>query len=368
MPETPEVAPLPYNHRVWFFRLLLLLFVALVPLFMFYATGYRVAWLEGAGNIVSVGGIFVSADASDIAMYINEEPVQNMRLFQQAAYIQNLPAGTHRLHVQGEGLHTWVKEIPVYPQLVTEAAAFNMPVVPQLRYIAEYRTATGTPVLLASSTSSQPVSFEAVAFTQDWVVLPPRTATTTLVENEEFDYLAQLFGTTSASTTQGTIINRIETEIDRFVFSSAATSTATTATSTRVVATNDQTLALLNGQLVVTWIGNDRDRPFYFCEQVATTSLAVDVATTTVEQCRTSIAIQETSVDTEYYNFFPDSDDLILLTRADGLYVQEIDDRGWQNAQRIYPHSDIQVVLDGGRIFIADAGYYFELIPTLIPS
>lgn len=360
MPETPAVEPLPYRRRVWFFRFLLLLFVALVPLFMFYATGYRVAWLEDGGNIVSVGGIFVSAEANDIAMYINEAPVENMRLFQQAAYIQNLPAGTHRLHVQGDGLHTWVKELPVYPQLVTEVTAFNMPTVPLLRYIPEYTTATGTPVLFALSSTTAPVATSAVTYSNQWIVLPPQTATTTLVANEEFDYIEQLL---AATTTNNTLIERIGDEIDRFMFSSATPTVATTAPIELV--TRDRLLSFVEDQLAVTWQGSDDDRPFYFCDQEVVADPVSGGATTTVRTCRDTIPLANTSRDTTYFNFFSNAGDKVLLTHADGLYVQEVDDRGWQNAQRIYPHSNIQVVQDGTQIFIVDNDYYFELLTTV---
>ena len=40
-----------------------------------------------------------------------------------------------------------MKELPVTSHLVTESQAFNMPLVPLLRVISEYISATGSPVV-----------------------------------------------------------------------------------------------------------------------------------------------------------------------------------------------------------------------------
>lgn len=377
MLSEPTIQPMPYNSRKWFFRGLLTMFLVMVPVFMFYASGYRVSWLEGVGNIVSVGGIFISAEAEDTAIFINDEPVENMRMFQQAAYIQNLPAGSYRLHVQGEGLHTWVKELPVYSQLVTEAQAFNFPVVPQLRYISEYQTSVGQSVLRGASVdaSSTPLANDLeVVYDSPWTI-STSSATTTLVRNPEYAYMERLFGTTTASTSIS-FIERLGGEFDRFSFSSAtATKTLPVVSATSTVQQRDRRLYSQSGEVYVEWQGDEVDQPYYFCKRsrilatlpiVSEADAAVPVAETATERiCVNTIKLQREGERVVFFDFYPSNPDLVVMQRSSGLYVMEVDDRGWQNKQLVYPGGDFEVMIDGNQIFIKTNGQYFELATTL---
>ena len=140
------VQPLPRQRRRFLFLSLLFLFVCAVPVFVFYATGYRYDIFTGDGSITATGGLYVSVGAEEGEVYLNESRVEDSRIFRSAIYIQNIMPGLQRLHVQAPGYHTWVKELPVYPHIVTEASAFMMPLVSQVRPITEFMTSTGSPV------------------------------------------------------------------------------------------------------------------------------------------------------------------------------------------------------------------------------
>lgn len=382
MPHEPTVQPLPYTRRSWFFRILLTIFVCLVPGFIFYATGYRLS-LTDTNNIISVGGIFVTAETEDTAIFLNEEVVENYRLFQRAAYIQNLPAGIHRLHVQGEGLHTWVKELPVYPHIVTEAHAFNMPSVPQVRLIMPYQTVGGVQFIPAA-TGTTPMG-DSVEYRSLWFA-STTVATTTLQVNEEFAYVTELFATSSTSTTP-TLRSRIREQIEAtFMFSSdAPTSTLAVgviATTTRIQ--NERRLYETENGLFVNWEGSSNDYPYYFCINLNTEIASSSPFTAYVENnvanvidstelltsrgdfaCRSTIAIDTQNKEVLLFDFFPDNPNLVLLHLSDGLYVVEVDDRSWQNAQLLYAGTDFTVALANQQIYIEDGDYYFELFTTL---
>ena len=382
MSPEPQVQPLPYHHRTWFFRSLLLVFVCLVPIFFFYATGYRVSFTETDRNIVSVGGLFVAAETEDTAIYLNDELVENYRLFQRAAYIQNLPSSIHRLHVQGEGLHTWVKELPVYPHIGTEAQAFNFPVSPQVRLITPYETATGRQFVAAAS-GTLPLGAD-VTYRVPYQASTTQ-ATSTLRVNDEYAFVADLFAT-SSTTTPPTLRTRIQEQLEgTFTFSTVpATSTATSSTATTTRQQNDRRLFETDEGLFVSWEGDPNNHPYYFCINVATevsssTALGVYVANnvanlaSAVETaatrgdfvCRSAIKMDTLDRPVYLFDFFPGSDDLVLAQLSDGLYAIEVDDRGWQNTQLLYPGEDITVALFGQQIFVRDRGYYFELLTTL---
>lgn len=364
---TPEVQPLPYQNRVWFFRILLLIFVLCVPVFTFYATGYRISFSGDEGNIISVGGIFMTVTADNTTTYINDETVDDFRVFQQAAYIQNLPAGTHRLHVQGEGLHTWVKQLEVYPHIVTEAEAFNLPAIPQIRLITEYQTVSGEAVVFGASTTT-PFASGTVAYRAPWVIATT-SATSTYERNPEYIFVTSLFSSsTDASTTLRT---RYEDTFNQFTFSSAESPEPATSTATTTVAVRDQILYESEGELFVAWSGSDTDIPYYYCDQVSIRdAVAVYKSDAMPEMelqriCQKNIMISRWGQDVFFFNFFPGNDDLILMHRSDGVHVAEIDNRGWQNEQKLYPAGEAALVMSGDQIYLYDNGYYFELLTEL---
>jgi hypothetical protein len=150
----PQIKLLSYRKRQSFFWLLLTIFLVSLPIFIFYTSGYRLSFENEETTIVTTGGIYITTGNLEVDVYLDEEQVDRPRLFRSAYYIQNIEKGSHRLVVQGEGLNTWVKELPVDSYIVTEVAAFNMPVIPQVRPIPEFRTAAGVGIFIEKSTST----------------------------------------------------------------------------------------------------------------------------------------------------------------------------------------------------------------------
>ena len=83
--------------------------------------------------------------------------------------------------------------------------------------------------------------------------------------------------------------------------------------------------------------------------------------------CRTQIKLDRLRQDVFYYDFFPNSSDLVLLHLEDGIYVTEIDDRAWQNSQLLYPGTDLKVVVENDVIYLEDNGVYYEIITEIEP-
>src|SRR5690606_7408875 len=210
MDDGPQIKMMPYKNRSRFFLVLFALFMILLPIFIFYTTGYRLNFDTEGYTVVTTGGIYVTTDELDVDVHIDEEQIERPRLFRSAYYIQNIEAGMHRIVVQGEGLHTWVKELPVDPYIVTEVAAFNMPLVPHIRPISEYVTQEGIGVFFAESTST--VLFPDATTTTEFIITT-RRATTTYNSNTEFDYVDELFTATSTASSS-TLLSRIGRQID----------------------------------------------------------------------------------------------------------------------------------------------------------
>jgi hypothetical protein len=384
MPLEPEIKLLSYRKRKSFFLLLLTVFLILLPVFIFYTSGYRISFEDKETAIISTGGMYVTADNLNVDVYIDEDKVDRPRLFRNAYYIQNLNSGLHRVVVQGVGLQTWVKVLPIDANIVTEAAAFNMPEIPHIRPISQYLNQAGQSVYIKASTSTD--LFPKATTTEDFVVVT-RIATSTLRVNSEYEYVKDLFvEEESTEATSTSIVTRLEEEIDRFRFS---TSSITEATTTEPVFIERGTMRLIErgDDLFARFVGAGPSTPHYFCSSQSASSSISDrlgehVASQFSEQalstttplhvegsrlCRTEIRIDRKWQKIMYYVFFPRSSDLVIIQLEDGLYVTEIDDRAWQNTQMVYPGSDFRTMVTDTNIYIEEDGNYFELL-TVIPE
>jgi hypothetical protein len=387
MTPTPEVKPLPHLQRQIIFICSLIIFCITVPLLVFYAVGYRFDFSADVSNIKSVGGVYVTSDVPDIEMYIDDEPVEDMRIFQNAAYIQNLVAGIHQVHTQKEGLQTWVKEVPVFSHIVTEVQSFNVPMVPQIRLVTEYVTVAGGSVLFEEATTTKFM----FASTTNTSFKATTVATTTFSVDPEYTYVKTLFA--SSSEKKVLLKQQQERVVENpFTFGSA-TITATTSTSTPIVKATttkkwrDVQLSRRGEDVYAQWTGKGGDIPYYYCvnheeasstiasygehiyegllNEYGSTTKFIEALYVTDRLCRTEIRIDRLWQSVQWFDFLPNSRDHVLMQLQDGLYVVEIDDRAWQNTQLLYPGDYLQVVLDGGQIFIKDDEYYLEVFTEL---
>ncbi|MEN9920571.1 MAG: hypothetical protein RL538_464 [Candidatus Parcubacteria bacterium] len=380
MPLEPEIQSLSYKKRRSFFFVLLLIFIIALPSFIFYSSGYRLNFDNEETTIVTTGGIYITTDNLEVDVYMDEERVERPRLFRSAYYIQNLESGLHRVVVQRPGLHTWVKVLPVDANIVTEAAAFNMPELPHIRPIAEYLNQGGQGVFVVKGSTSTPL-FTKATTTGDFIVVN-RATPATLRVNSEHEYVVDLFGSTTATSTS--IINRLEEEIDRLTTTSPVATTSTT-TPLAYIEQGEMRLVEYGDELAARWIGSGPSTPHYFCSpQAASSTVALrlglhfaqqieeqSLSTTTPlhiegdRVCRTEIRLDRKWQKIKYYEFFPRSSDLVVLQLEDGLYVTEIDDRAWQNTQLIYPGDSFRTYVTDTNIYIEENGHYFELLTKI---
>ena len=373
MSHEPEIHIMPYSKRKWFFIVLCVLFAILLPTMIFYTSGYRIDLDDTENRIVTTGGMYITTDNLDVDVYLDDEQVRRPRLFRSAYYIQDIESGLHRAVVQQDGLHTWVKDLPVDPYMVIEAAAFNMPIKPQLRHITEYSTNEGKKVISAIASSS--ILFTE-ATTTDEIYFATTTATSTYDINSEYIFVDQLFSTSSATSTS--LVERFIAGVDLFGF---ATSSGTTTVFTGPEKGNIS-LVEHDEELYARWGGSDNNIPYYYCvANVSTTTIAdrygEHVAVQVEEQslstttplyiddnriCRKEIKIDRKRQDVFFYDFVPGSSDLVLLQLEDGLYVSEVDDRAWQNTQMIFPGTGFRVLVEIDTIYIEQDGHYMELL------
>jgi len=362
-------SPLSIRKRQIVFGILVLLFILVLPFLYLYATGYKLD-LDTDSPFVSTGGIYVSADRTGAEIYIDEELVRETRAFRRAFYAQGLEPGTHRVHVQKPETHTWVKLLPVYPHVVTEALAFNMPLVPQVRVISAYRTAGGESVV--------PYEPVAHASTTNDVVLDGTLSPKILLDDTEYQTLVTLFDDTYEEA--GSLPTRIQEGIDAFLSENELATT--TATTTKIV--NDVTLFESEGYVYARWVGSEGNMPYYYCapeyELLNTTETSSEVIVYAAEheeilldqaedlplapECDPTIQIDDKEQVVTAFDFYPGSTDLVVLAIETGVYVVEIDNRGWQNMQPILEGTDLTMRMHNGSIYVTDGTIIYQIIMT----
>ena len=377
MTPLTEMKPLSQTRRRIVFITALLLFLVAVPISVFYAIGYRFDFTGELTSIKSVGGMYVvTSDAVDTEIFVNDEPVEDMRVFQRAAYIQNLEAGMHQVHVQGEGVQTWVKELPVYAHFVTEVTSFNMPNIPQVRIITEYTDPLTSAGIITDDATS---TLDFASTSNNLIYVGTSTATSSFLVNPEYAYVEEHV----VSSIEARAVPKRELKSGELIFDSLATSTGlmsvVPATTTRIW--RDHILYESEGEIYVRYTGRVEDTPYYFCVRYSGDKKTaseygehvlegvIDTLGTSTSRtklvgeriCRDSIRIDDTNKEVIWFDFVPNSDSLVLMHLSDGLYVVEVDDRAWQNTQLLYPGDDIVVVQDGGKIYVADKGIYMEI-------
>lgn len=283
--------PLSIKKRRLYLLFFALIFCVAIPLLILYSTGYR---LTSALNLIRTGGLYISVPYSGANVFISPATSKQTGLFQKNVFVQNLRQGTYEVRVEKEGYQSWKKQLRVFPQTVTEAYSFLLPLEVETKEIPRFPSSLSTSTKIVQSK---------------------------LKENKEYQDIKTLF---------------------------SATSTSRIATSSDVLKVKRKlSIKNNNGVLAVSWLGDRESTPHYFCVN---------------DQCKSEIIIREES-RIRSFDFFPGRDDLIIITRSDGVFVTEIDDRSERNIQVLFKKvgADFRVK-DGDSVYIKDGDTLFLVV------
>lgn len=388
MTEQFDVQPLSHITRKRTFFFLVFVFLFSLPFLYLYATGYRFDFAKPT-NLISTGGMYVSVERSGAEIFIDGELVRETRTFKKAFYAQNLDAGTHRVHVQKEGYHTWVKELPVSRHLVTEAEAFNLPLVPQVRIISPWQSATGTTMVTTSLLN---------ASTTNTVLATTTLASSTMRKNPEYETKLNFF--VEATSTEK--VPETTREHLKDILSTGTTSAldsdieAEEATST--ITYGGVELARAGEEVFARWVGPFEQMPYYYCAPEfppysTSTGTSTDVNTKTSFEndmpvddeddasaegggfvmhpvqtiskdtiCDARIRIDRKWQEVRDFDFYPGSTDFVVLALTDGIYVVEVDDRSWQNVQPLIMGDMLSFYIENGTIYVYDGALIYQIL------
>lgn len=376
--DAPLVQPLPYKTRKRTFSFLFFLFIVSLPFLFLYAAGYRFTPGD-TQKIVSTGGIYVAADRAGASIYIDGTLVRETRIFRTAFYAQNINPGTHRVHVEKKGNHTWVKELPVYPHLVTEAEAFNLPLVPTVRVIAPYQNKEGAMIVAGSLL---------LASTTNDFIATTTTGKTTYVKNTEFathldSFITQYNMATSTLATSSKPIAHSTSTNGEVTDETKGDNSSTTKIQ------NNTRLYDKDGEIYAQWIGGNDQAPYYYCapefspyevKDTDARSVKKTQGATVIDQggeltkiepaksvvktptCEPVIQMDRHNQKVSHFDFYPTNSDLVILGLEDGIYVEEIDNRGWQNRQPLIMGKNLMFIIENGVIYVYDGEIIYQLI------
>jgi hypothetical protein len=323
--------PLTKKQRSTSLILLGILFVITAPVIVLYSLGYT---LDDTFTFQKTGGIFVHSDVSNTSVFVDKEFFKSNGIFIKNTLIQDLaPNKKYLIEVHKEGYQSWIKEIYVYPSIVSEGNVLMMPNEFQIREIFKYVDANGD----ATST--------------------PAIKTQTKPTNQEFISIAELF---ASSTKQ--VVEKKQ--------SSASTTTATT-TSTKqksdielffeslkiknyeklnnLIVNGEEASWLVDGNINLYWMDDMTSIPYYYCdgeeERVCTNSIKLDW----------NNAITK-------FEYIPGRNDAWIVLTQDGIYAVEVDGRTNRNIQIIYKGDNLDFRLtQTDRLIIKKGSSFFEI-------
>lgn len=385
-PTIVEALSRDKRHRLFLF--LFTIFIFAVPFFIFYATGYRYDFFNNESGVTATGGLYIGVSHNNGEIFIDDEPARGSRIFRRATYIQSVIPGIHRVHVQGDGLQTWVKDLPVFPHMVTEADAFLLPVQPLVRVIAS-TTESGLMVLSQTEETLMTTASTSFVVQNAFVQLASTTATSTILPNIEYQLLAERFNQSFGATSTATS-SLVAPGVFRFADLATGTASQTRQTAS-IVARGNQSIILRDGELFAQYLGGARSIPHYYCvsatvaasttelygahvaygierAQVLETAFQPAIEDTIpgdTRLCRTEIRLDTKGQEVIAFDFFPGSTDVVVVQQANGVYVIEIDDRAWQNVQTLIGHPVEAMIIDNNRIFFQIDTLFFEVTTDL---
>lgn len=335
--------PLSHSFRRNVFWILVCVFIVGTPVLIGYSKGYR---LDDALLVIETGGIYLHSDVANAIVYLDGDFIEENGAFLKNTFIQDLrPNKTYEVWVEKDGYQSWTKDLPVYPNLVTEARVMMLPEVFVWRTVASSTTVS----VPATTTRPPPGATEKAATSA--------TSTLAQVPNPEYENLHAYF---EADTDQFAVDVATSTFI---VVKGKQVATTTIVTeihlppsfaefaSTTVLAAQDMVrerdgvvVWLTGGDLYAVWGRTQEAPPFYFCTATCTKMLVLDWAEPITR-----------------YEFYPNRNDVVVVRTERGVYAVELDSRSQRNIQPFMEGPDLSFrITNDGTLIVFDGTDFRE--------
>jgi len=333
------VKPLSNKKRIFSLVFLFLIFILVAPILIAYSLGYRVSDIDDVFTLEKTGGIYVHSNISNTEVYLDEEFIKTNGVLLRNTLIQNLkPNENHKVEVHKDGYQSWIKDLPVYPSLVTEGRVLMLPKEISQKEILPYVDTLG------NATSTKPTK-------------PVLVKGKIVPTNIEYKNLVILFEGKDiyATSTPTKVITNLNTV--------KATSTSTSTKDIpeyfaylgiknpdslqNLIQNGEEISWLENGNIILNWVGNNAEIPYYYCIEP--------------ENCDSKIVL-DWQDEIEKFDFLPGRNDVFLVLVNSGLYAVEADGRSDRNVQVVYNKNITDFIIgSNNKIFVRNGDKIFEL-------
>jgi hypothetical protein len=342
------IRPLSKKSRYLSLGVLFLFFVILGPAIILYSEGYRFDDLDEF-FFIKTGGIYIhSSEISNVRVYIDDEFHKSSGLILRNTLIQNLrPKEDYVIRVEKDDYHSYVKTLPVFPSLVTEAVSFMIPIEIKKREILEFFDQEGNQIDKSpiDSKTKKPTFKINPEYNQLMIDFELRLSPEQelLEAKEKANSVATSTNTTSTSTTTKDAVVPIKKVPEHFISLGIEDSDLLE----NLIQKGDLIAWLDNGNIITHWIGKIENIPHYFCFDRS--------------DCKTSIELNWNG-DIKQFDYLPGRNDVWAVSSSNGIWAVEVDDRSERNIQPIYLGKDLTFKIgSNNRIVVRDENKFIEL-------
>ncbi len=328
--------PLTTKQRSRSLLLLTILFILCAPIILLYSLGYR---LDDQFTLQKTGGIFIHSDISNSTIFFDKEFLKNNGIFIRNALIQDLtPNKSYLVEFHKDGLQSWVKELYVYPSIVTEGRVLMLPTQFETREILQYvdsnNVATSTLISTSTAAASNYANPEFATVknlfaTTTKPIEPPVPATTTPISTTTID---------EESVQKSDLEIFFETlEIKEYE------------KLPNFIVDGKEVSWLDAGNIQLHWIDDLSSIPYYYCGGLE-------------RECIRHIEL-DWGEEIKRFEYFPGRDDVWIVLVGSGIYAVEVDGRSQRNIQTIYEGKNLDFRLTpNDRIIIKEGSAFFEIV------
>ncbi len=321
--------PLTKKQRYLSITILAILFILVAPIIVLYSLGYT---FDEQFTIQKTGGIFIHSDVANTSVFVNKDFFKSNGIFIRNTLIQDLvPNKRYLIEVHKQGYQSWIKEIYVYPSIVSEGSVLMLPNQFEKRQIFKYVDEDG----IATST--------------------PTIKNQTKANNPEFITISELFASSTknisekniqVSTINASSTTKQKSKIELF-FESLKIKDYTKLKN--LIVNGEESSWLDAGNIKLYWMDDIVSIPYYYCsgeeERVCSNEITLDW-----------------NDEIKKFEYLPGRNDVWIVLTSHGIYAVEVDGRTQRNIQTIYKGENVDFRLtQTDRLIIKEGNSFFEI-------
>jgi hypothetical protein len=323
--------PLTKKQRSLSLILFGVLFILFAPIIVLYSLGYT---LDQNLTIQKTGGIFIHSDVSNTSVFLEKEFYKANGIFIRNTLIQDLvPNKNYLVEIHKEGYQSWIKNIYVYPSIVSEGSVLMLPNTFETREILKYIDREG------NATSTTPIKNQTKANNPEFISVSEFFATSTK-ESITKEIEAVSTSTSASSTTKQK--SKIELFFETIELSDFQDLK-------NLIINGKEVSWLENGNIQLYWMDDIVSIPYYYC---------------TGEKSRTcnNKIVLDWRDEIKRFDYLPGRSDVWIVLSSKGIYAVEVDGRTERNIQTIYTGENLDFRLtQADRLIIKEKSRFFEI-------